>query len=262
MQPKFVLFSDLLVEILQEVQLHVVSCPSLPLSWQASTWFWLSYSVHFAGETKVIQLFFCLLPQVGWFHRARSWMHLHSHLCPPPPVQWLPGHMAAGEMVGKQKFLWYLVNVTRRWVTLGWAPESFIWFTLRSHQSLPQLPSYTLPFHCHSLLKSLNIYKREIMAEICCPSATFEKEIWLTNCFAIQRQHLGYFPPSQYVLQAIRCFGCKVFWVGSARCPLPVLMLYTMAYCWDAPPTSPCPATIHLARLNIPSLLGVGGSTD
>ena len=33
----------------------------------------------------------------------------------------------------------------RRWVTLGWAPESFIWFTLRSHHSqLLQLPSLNL----------------------------------------------------------------------------------------------------------------------
>ena len=44
--------------------------------------------------------------------------------------------MISCDMRRKQKFLQYLVNVTRRWVTVGWAPESFIWFTLRSHHLL------------------------------------------------------------------------------------------------------------------------------
>ena len=53
------------------------------------------------------------------------WLFCHFSLL---PAGWIVARR-------KQKFLWYLVNVTRRWVTLGWAPESFIWFTLRSHQA-------------------------------------------------------------------------------------------------------------------------------
>ena len=54
--------------------------------------------------------------------------------------------MISCDMRRKQKFLQYLVNVTRRWVTVGWAPESFIWFTLRSHHLL--LLRQLLPAFC------------------------------------------------------------------------------------------------------------------
>ena len=55
--------------------------------------------------------------------------------------------MISCDMRRKQKFLQYLVNVTRRWVTVGWAPESFIWFTLRSHHLvllLQLLPAFCI----------------------------------------------------------------------------------------------------------------------
>ena len=83
------------------------------------------------------------------FFEQQSWIHqpvASVNEMNPVALLRVEALMISCDMRRKQKFLQYLVNVTRRWVTVGWAPESFIWFTLRSHHLLLRqlLPAFCI----------------------------------------------------------------------------------------------------------------------